>query len=168
MGFFPPAISASTIKPNKAALRSKWKRIVLVSLRAGSTTFDRKQSQTCRTYGEDADGVAIKPQRKSVKLPASHVPAPRVSPMVANRTTAINRPLEQIWNMVRRYWGAYTSSQLSWRQSRLGLRTSTMMIRMSNTTEIEIGKKLADGCLDDGYVFRVGVLKSGICVMHQT
>ena len=32
--------------------------------------------------------------------------------MVANRTTAINRPLEQIWNTVRRYWGAYTSSQL--------------------------------------------------------
>ncbi len=46
-----------------------------------------------------------------MKLQASHVPVPRVGPMVANRTTAINGPLEQIWNTVRRYWAAYTSSQ---------------------------------------------------------
>ncbi len=61
---------------------------------------------------EGGDRLAIKPQLKSVKLQASHVPAPRVSLMVANRTTAVNRPLEQIWNTVLRYWGVYTTSQL--------------------------------------------------------
>jgi len=40
MGCFshPLAISASATNPNETALRSEWKRIVLLSLRAGSTT----------------------------------------------------------------------------------------------------------------------------------
>src|SRR5262249_57922274 len=35
-GFFPSAISASATKPNKTAVRSEWKRIVLHSLCTGA------------------------------------------------------------------------------------------------------------------------------------